>query len=135
MTAAAAPVNIPVKSETVEVLVADDDFMEAAVNSLQFELLDCEKEGEVVQGQAPGIQNVQTVIVDLRKPVTQPSIPSSTRTPVIVSHPEHSQKTRAPNAVTANIFSSASQMTVKQTPKAVTESVFSVPKVSTGSEE
>ena len=135
MTAAAVPVNIPVKSETVEetveVLVADDDFMEAAVNSLQFELLECEKEGEVVQCPAPGVKNAQTVIVDLRKT----PVPSSARTPVIVSHPEHTQKTRAPNAVTANIFSSASQMTVKKTPKAVTESVFSVPKVDTGSPE
>ena len=51
MTAAAVPVNIPVKSETVEetveVLVADDDFMEAAVNSLQFELLECERRGKL----------------------------------------------------------------------------------------
>lgn len=139
MTAAAIPVKTSVKSETVEetveVLVADDELMEAAVNSLQFELLDCEKEVEVVQCPAPGVQNAQTVIVDLRK---QPPVPSSARTPVIVSHPEHcghTQKTRAPNAVTANIFSGASQMTAKQIPKPVTESVFSVPKVNTGSPE
>lgn len=139
MTAAAVPVNTSVKSETVEetveVLVADGELMKANMNSLQFELLNCEKEGKVVQCPAPGVQNTQTVIMDLRK---QPPVPSSARTPVIVSHPEHpehTQKTRAPNAVTASIFSGASQMAAKQIPKPVTEIAFSVPKVNTGSPE
>ena len=146
MSAAATPVKTHVKSEivdeTVEVLVADGGFMEAAVNSFQFELLEGEKEEEnVVQfkAPAPGVQNAQTVLVDLRKPIAptpeRVSVISSARTPVIVTRPTNAQPSQAPNAVTANIFSGASQATAKPAPKAVTESVFSVQKVSTGLSE
>ena len=137
MSAAATPVKTHVKSEiveeTVEVLVADGSFMEAAVNNFQFELLDGEKEEENV------VQNSQTVHVDLRKPIAptpeRASVISSTRAPVIVTRPTNSQPSEAPKAVTANIFSGAIQATSKQVPKAVTESVFSVQKVNTGSSD
>lgn len=61
------------------------------------------------------------------------SVILSARAPVIVTQPAHTQPASAPNAVTANIFSGVSQVTAKQIPKAVTESVFSVQKVNNGS--
>jgi len=143
MSAAANPVKSEIVEETVEVLVADDGFMEAAVNSFQFELLGREKEDEkVVQCNAspsPDVKNVQTVLVDLRKPMAptpeRVSVIFSARAPVIVTRPALAQPARAPNAVTANIFSGASQAIAKQIPKAVTESVFSVQQVNTGSSD
>ena len=138
MSAAANPVKSEIVEETVEVLVADDGFKEAGMNSFQF---DREKEDEeVVQFNAshpPDVQNAQTVLVDLRKPMAptpeRVSVILTARAPVIVTQPAHTQPARAPNAVTANIFAGARQATTKQIPKAVTESVFSVQKDNTGS--
>lgn len=144
MSAAANPVKSEIVEETVEVLVADDGFKEAVMNSFHFELLDREKKDEkVVQFNAsppPDDQNAQTVLVDHCKPMAMAPTPGrvsvifSARAPVIVTHPAPTQHARAPNAVTANIFSDASQA-VKQIPKAVTESVFSVQQVNTGSSD